>query len=404
MKATGATTTAPPVSSSSRRSQPMRLARTHQARRSIASTASKNTPRNGGANTVSQQPTINQKFYPALASFTDSIDALPVEIIRNFTLLREVDAKACHPEEQLRRYIAALKTLPPPADPNEYDPALEFLRRQEELKRRRDEALMNGENPPPEMDLENSGETVEQYPETRRSRLQQIRMVLQDLLPMLDEKIHVITGTAETLNKHNLRVDQAYSYVQHEIPDVFRGGDPDHWGCKPNLPKGASARAAAERADRAQAAALQAANQAAAEEARLELATNSRAEGRREAALRRQAAQAASHDDEESQQPPNVSTKRPHGNTRVRKEVDSAAHRVSELAIGSANVTPTGQSAKRRKPNASATGEKATQEKSSNVRGTTSPRAGTPTTAKRATKGTTTTSTTTTVGTSGRRR
>lgn len=394
MKSTGATAVAPP--SSSRRSQPMRQARTNPPRRSTLSTAARNPQRNGATVSSQQQQSVNQRFYPALASFTDSIDALPAEIIRNFTLLREVDAKACHPEEQLRRYIASVKTLPPPGDSNEPDPALEFLRKQEDFKRQREEALMNNVNPPPETDVDNNGETVDQYQETRRSKLQQIRMVLQDLLPMLDEKIHVITGTAETLNKHNLRVDQAYAYVKSEIPPVFRTGNPEHWGYKLNPPKGASARAAA-----AQVALAAAANQAAQEEARMEFAmSNSRVESRREA--RRQAVQTG-HDEEEILQPAAVS-KRPHGNSRVKssKDVDTTTHRVSEMALGAVGGATATQSAKRRKPNANAAGEKSIPEKTSNTRGTTSPRAGTPTTGKRAAKGAITTSATT--GASGRRR
>ncbi|KAF8422555.1 hypothetical protein EV426DRAFT_606181 [Tirmania nivea] len=398
MKSTGATVVAPP--SSSRRSQPMRQARANPSRRSTLSTASRIPQRNGASIASQQQQSVNQRFYPALASFTDSIDALPAEIIRNFTLLREVDAKACHPEEQLRRYIAAVRALPPPADPNEPDPALEFLRRQEDLKRQREEALMNNVNPPPETDIENSSETVEQYPETRRSKLQQIRMVLQDLLPMLDEKIHVITGTAETLNKHNLRVDQAYAYVQSEIPEPHRTGNPEHWGYKPNPPKGASARAAAQ----LQAAIAAAASQAAQEEARMEyVGSNTRVDSRREA--RRQVAQAG-HDDEDLVQPV-ASSKRPHGGSRVKssKDVDATTQRVSEMALGTMGAgagAASSQSAKRRKPNASAVTEKGMPEKTSNARGTTSPRSGTPTTGKRAAKGATTTSTTT--GASGRRR
>lgn len=388
MKATSAATPTPPLSS--RRSQPMRQARANPSRRSTLSTVTKNARRNISNVTSQQQQSVNQRFYPALASFTDSIDALPAEIIRNFTLLREVDAKACHPEEQLRRYIAAVKTLPPPADPNEQDLALEFLRRQEDLEQRREDALSNGENA-----HESSGESVEHYPETRRSRLQQIRMVLQDLLPMLDEKIHVITGTAEALNKHNLRVDQAYAYVQSEIPEMYRTGNPDHWGYKPNPPKG-SARSAA-----AQVQATIVATQIPQDEPRFEYSvSNPRVDARREA--RRQGTHVGL-DDEDHLQPVGLS-KRPHGNSRVKnlKEVDTATQRVSEMALSSLGGTLSAQSAKRRKPNSSVLTEKSVTEKSGNTRGTTSPRAGTPTVGKRTTKGTVTASTTT--GTSGRRR
>jgi len=162
----------------------------------------------------------SSSFYPGLAAFTDTIDALPLEIIRHFTLLREVDAKACGPEHQLRQYIREAFQLPKPVDPSHFDRALVQAR---------------GGDVSSQADTFYYGTTPGDLPEpdiTRRSRLQQVRSVITELLLTLDEKVHVISTASEALNKHLVRVDNAYKIVQDEINPVIRDGNPEHWAYK----------------------------------------------------------------------------------------------------------------------------------------------------------------------------
>lgn len=281
------------ASTTSSRSQPVRQARTNPVRRP-AQTTSKPGSKNGTAATASDSPAVAPVQYAGIHAFTDALEALPMEIVRNFTLLREIDAKAYHPEQKLRQFISAVPELPAlPHD--QHDPALQFLQQQEHFRRIRDEAFRTGANPPQEVELihENPHEYVNQLPSTRRSKLHQVRSTVADLLPTMDEKIHVITTTCEALNKHIARLEDAFAVVNKEIPDIHRIGNLEHWGYKPIPPRGTlAARAAAEKA---------AAAAAAAREQEQEAARN----GKRTAA----------QDDEEV-----PLSKRVHANNRSKKE------------------------------------------------------------------------------------
>ena len=49
-------------------------------------------------------------FFPAITHFTNSITALPKEMIRHYTMLKEVDAKIYGPEAELGQLLSqALK-------------------------------------------------------------------------------------------------------------------------------------------------------------------------------------------------------------------------------------------------------------------------------------------------------
>ena len=85
------------------RRQPVRQARTNPSRTTtnlaITTTSSGQTP--DGANDETRG------FFPAITHFTDSITALPKEMIRHYTMLKEVDAKVHGPEEKLGQLLNA---------------------------------------------------------------------------------------------------------------------------------------------------------------------------------------------------------------------------------------------------------------------------------------------------------
>ena len=56
-------------------------------------------------------------FFPAITHFTNSITALPKEMIRHYTMLKEVDAKIYAPEAELGQFLAEALRSPPPAAP-----------------------------------------------------------------------------------------------------------------------------------------------------------------------------------------------------------------------------------------------------------------------------------------------
>ena len=87
-----------PVAVSNRR-QPVRQTRTNPPRISSQTIQPAIVP------DEPNPPPEEHGFFPAITHFTDAIGAIPREIIRHFTMLREVDAKLCGPEEKLAMLI-----------------------------------------------------------------------------------------------------------------------------------------------------------------------------------------------------------------------------------------------------------------------------------------------------------
>ncbi|KAI9845998.1 MAG: hypothetical protein M1837_004404 [Sclerophora amabilis] len=224
--------------SSNRRAQPMRQTRTNPPRSSAAATRS--FP--GGASTgagLENDPGASSApgFFPAITHFTDSITALPKEIVRHFTLLKEVDAKAFGPEENLAQLIdLALATpapdlRPAPTNPQEAD-------RRGDLSGQtgsRNENLQNGTSPP-NLQSRQSPTLGSQVPTQtdppdlfRRQLFYHIRCYLSEMLVTLDEKNHVISTANEALQKQLSRADSSFPYIDNEISEEARYGSLTHW-------------------------------------------------------------------------------------------------------------------------------------------------------------------------------
>ncbi|KAA8903097.1 hypothetical protein FN846DRAFT_954519 [Sphaerosporella brunnea] len=337
------------------RRQPIRQARTVR----------KPVPKTANGTETSAQHHAPAKFYPALKAFTDAVDALPSEIIRHFTLLREVDAKACLPEANLRNLIDAAERLPASDDPYAYDAAMEALKKLVGLRQRRDADPMFASNATPAAllaELEKleaadaappEGNTVLGNPESRRARYHQIRAQISDLLVTQEEKIHVITTAVEALQKHLSRVEHAFAYVEVEIPAIYRQGNPEHWGYKEPMRRGTAAQIAREkeRERREQ--------EERAHQAQMERESNVRGTARGNAGKN-------SHSNHYSHQDDEVVKK------KARKTGDnetlSSAKRIADQQAGAQN-----NSTKKRKA-----APKDDKKESTNTKGTASPRAGTP--------------------------
>ena len=68
----------------------------------------------GGAAEERSQTNAEPGFFPGLTHFTDAISALPKEMSRHFTMLKEVDAKIYHPENNLKNIVQNLSAAPVP--------------------------------------------------------------------------------------------------------------------------------------------------------------------------------------------------------------------------------------------------------------------------------------------------
>lgn len=111
-----------------------------------------------------------------LNELTDSLQALPQDIISYFTLLKEIEAKCVYTVPHLQAYIKRFFTM-----------------RKDHPKR----SLLLG----------------------------RIRDCIRDLMPCLEEKMHVATIASDHVKKYVTKLDQAYDIViDHEIPESIRIG------------------------------------------------------------------------------------------------------------------------------------------------------------------------------------
>lgn len=284
---------------SSRRAQPPRQTRNNPPR----SSASGARPFDSRASTGSGPQEID--VYPAITFFADAITALPKELVRHFTLLKEVDAKIFAPEDQLTNIVSAALTQPQYPPPTEENPS----------------SQVNGDG----------SFTNEQT----RLLFQHINYTASNMLVSLDEKNHVIATAAEALNKQLARIDDCWPHINDEISDEARYGSTTHWAYPENrVPKtGAVSRREVAAANNLSAAAQHLVDEAAA-----------RSDARKQALLERKKTKTQHVDSDFDDQNGRQKDKKVHGNSKVRKAADTG------VGLGITNgATTNGNPPKRQK-------------------------------------------------------
>ncbi|KAF9771179.1 hypothetical protein IL306_011191 [Fusarium sp. DS 682] len=247
--------------SSHRRLQPVRQTRTNPPR-SIANLGRSGAGRDliGGA----EQPI---DIFPAITHFADAITALPKELVRHFTLLKEVDAKLFTPEDQLFRLVEAATNAPiSEARPNnEASSAIAP-----------GSAPMSAQNSSSGIAFNNSIQSIPSVDESnrdvvfdpsnlpRRHLFRQTALKIQEMLVSLEEKNHVISTANEALQAQLTRIEDVWPHLEGEFSDEAKWGSTTHWAYPENRFSKASH---VDRTRRDGAAAISAAAQALADEA-----------------------------------------------------------------------------------------------------------------------------------------
>ncbi|KAI9761480.1 MAG: 2-oxoglutarate dehydrogenase E1 component [Chaenotheca gracillima] len=315
---------------SSRRAQPVRQTRNNPPRSSANVARPFAGARSAGAGQENAQPSNNAPgFFPAITHFTDAITALPKEIVRHFTLLKEVDAKACGPEESLAHLINMALTIPAPdrrqtaSQPQQPD--------QEGGRDEASASLLNGGAAADNHSQQNAAAPTqaslhdEQSDLARRQLFYHLRCYLQELLVTLDEKNHVISTANEALQKQLSRVDSSHPYIDNEISEEARYGSSTHWAYTDRTQSKPNGTAAIGERSRREVAAAH--NLAAVASAANEEAAATRSESRREAMLAKRQRNLQQESDFDDSHP---------GRHR------EAAHGSSALATGSSKKPPGG--------------------------------------------------------------
>ena len=339
--------------SSGRRAQPIRQARTNPPRNPSAL----GRPPFAGRDSIAGAPAHDQPIdiFPAVTHVADVATALPKELVRHFTLLKEVDAKVHVPELALFELVDASLNAPVPDPPrppltdaasSSVAPASAPMSAQNSSPG----LALNGLPPPAAPSTDGSAHAAAFDPSNvpRRQLFRQTAFKIQEMLMSLEEKIHVISTANEALNKQMGRLEDVWPYLEAEFSDEAKWGSTTHWA----YPENRAARAShsqAERSRREGAASLSAAAQALAEEAA------ARSDARKQAvAAKKSLKNNHNHQPQESdfddpdakpQQQKGEPTKKP-GSSKSRK---NAADAPATVGLGITNTGANGNPAPKRR-------------------------------------------------------
>ena len=228
---TSMTTTTLETPGTSNRRQPLRQTRTNPTRtaaRPFSGRGALDGPSQDGSN-----GNAARGFFPAITHFTDSITALPKEMIRHYTMLKEVDAKIYGPEETLKQLVAAALKAPVPPRPNPQHTNHDQSSQSNTVDNATSQAINGIPNAPNRHGDATAPANLPPEPtaeEVNRKHLFfNIRNILKDTLNTLDEKNHVMSTATDALEKQLARCETSYPLIENEISDEARNGNLHHW-------------------------------------------------------------------------------------------------------------------------------------------------------------------------------
>lgn len=201
---------------------------------------------------------------PGVTHFADAITALPKELVRHFTLLKEVDAKIFAPEAALFQLLHdALNTPAPDLAPSLNDASSSVASVSAPMSAPGSTAGASNPPPPPS----NDGSAVfDPANIPRRTLFRDTALKIQEMLVSLEEKNHVIATANDALQKQLGRIEELWPHLEGEFSDEAKWGSTTHWAYVENRQAKANDKQA-ERSRREGAATLSAAAQQLAEEA-----------------------------------------------------------------------------------------------------------------------------------------
>lgn len=157
----------------------------------------------GATLTKSRIITNVNELLPGLNDISDAFEALPIDLIKYFTLLKEIDAKCINTIPQINylinQYITNLH------QDNSSSPSTTTTNKSD-----------------------NSSTNGNKNLETKRLNL--IKNKINEVIPCLEEKMHVTSVASDLLNKHMHRINQDYKLIvlNNEIPQSIRIGPLNH--------------------------------------------------------------------------------------------------------------------------------------------------------------------------------
>ena len=334
----------PPVDmSSSRRAQPLRQTRNNPPRLSLAGSRQFGSRASLGGLEGASSPEQTVEIFPAITHFADAIAALPKELVRHFTLLKEVDAKIFAPEESLGNLIDAALNAPLAErrqlveTRNGLGPTSAHMSAQDSASGSVIKGHVGSAASLPEVVDNSLDATWDPANIPRRQLFQNCAYTMSNMLLSLDEKNHVIATAAEALNKQLARIDDCFPSIEREISEEARLGSLKHWAYPENRTHKASGGA---RRD------LTSVNTPSAAAQRLVDEAAARSDERKQAvAAKKNNHKTHAESDFDDHHDARQKDKKSHGNSKVRKAADASLG----VGLGISNGTSNGNPPKRRK-------------------------------------------------------
>ncbi|KAI1328055.1 hypothetical protein F5Y16DRAFT_369950 [Xylariaceae sp. FL0255] len=218
---------------SSRRAQPVRQTRTNPPRATGGPSRAFNGRESLSAAQSHDRPI---DIFPAITHFTDAITSLPKDLVRHFTLLKEVDAKIFAPEEALFQLVdAALKSSPPePRNPHDGASSIAPTPTPMSTQNSSSGQALSGHPAPASVNGSHTSAVFDPSNLPRRTLFVQTAYKIQEMLVSLEEKNHVISTANDALSKQLSRIDDVWPYLEGEFSDEAKWGSTTHWAYPEN--------------------------------------------------------------------------------------------------------------------------------------------------------------------------
>ncbi|ORY03853.1 hypothetical protein BCR34DRAFT_573232 [Clohesyomyces aquaticus] len=176
-------------------------------------------------------------FLPALTHFTQAVDAFPKELIKHFSMFKEVEAKIHDPEHVLQLLLDQIAKQPI-TTMGQRRAAIHAQVGGENSARASANGLVAEESAPTrhqrlaqelfQVDI-SSLSAEEQADLKKRQLFHRFREVIASMLPTLDEKLVVLTSAKATKDKGLARLNTSYPHLDDEISEEARYGSLTHW-------------------------------------------------------------------------------------------------------------------------------------------------------------------------------
>jgi hypothetical protein len=171
-------------------------------------------------------------FCPALTHFSQAVDAFPKELIRHFSMFKEVEAKIHDPERSLGLMFDEIEQMPVPtrAERREsfHNPVMVENGSGAGANggTMQDPAILWQQLAAIDPDTLSPGEQADLK---KRQAFCRLRMHIVNILPALDEKLVVLGGAKATKDKGLARMNNSYAHLDDEVSEEARYGSLSHW-------------------------------------------------------------------------------------------------------------------------------------------------------------------------------